>query len=156
MKCQIFYGKKNVNYRVQKSPPLVPILDQANPLHAAPSYFPKINFIIILPPSSRSSYWSLSSLLDLPPKSYMHSFRPHACYIPCLSHPPWLAHSNHIWRRVQVMKLLIMQFSPASFYFICLLSKYFPQHRALKYLVCVTPLMSETKFHTHTKLQTKL
>jgi hypothetical protein len=26
----------------------------------------------------------------------------------CLSHPPWLDHSNHTWRRVQVMKLLII------------------------------------------------
>jgi hypothetical protein len=27
------------------------------------------------------------------------------------SHPPWLDHSNYTWRRVQVMKLLIMQLS---------------------------------------------
>jgi hypothetical protein len=33
--------------------------------------------------------------------------------MPCPSHPPWLDHSNYICRRVQVMKLLIMQFSPA-------------------------------------------
>jgi hypothetical protein len=35
---------------------------------------------------------------------------PHSCYIPCSSHPPWLGHSNYTWRRVQVMKLLIMRF----------------------------------------------
>jgi hypothetical protein len=29
----------------------------------------------------------------------------------CPSHPPWLDHSNYSWRRVQVMKLLIMQFN---------------------------------------------
>jgi hypothetical protein len=29
-----------------------------------------------------------------------------------ISHPPWLDHSNYTWRRVQVMKLLVMQFSP--------------------------------------------
>jgi hypothetical protein len=34
--------------------------------------------------------------------------------MPCPSHPPWLDHSNYAWRRVQAMKLLIMQFSPAS------------------------------------------
>jgi hypothetical protein len=28
----------------------------------------------------------------------------------CPFHPPWLDHSNYTWRRVQVMKLLIMQF----------------------------------------------
>jgi hypothetical protein len=47
----------------------------------------------------------------LPPKPYMHSSSPHACHMPCPSHCPWLDHSNYIWRRVQVMKLLIMQFS---------------------------------------------
>jgi hypothetical protein len=33
-----------------------------------------------------------------------------AYYIPCPSHPSWLDHSNFIWRRVRVMKLLTMQF----------------------------------------------
>jgi hypothetical protein len=36
------------------------------------------------------------------------------CYITCPSHPPWLDHSNYTWRRVQVMKVLIMQFSTIS------------------------------------------
>jgi hypothetical protein len=30
--------------------------------------------------------------------------------MPCPSHPPWLNHSQYIWRRTQVIKLLIMQF----------------------------------------------
>jgi hypothetical protein len=34
----------------------------------------------------------------------------HSCYMPCSSHPPWLDYSNYSWRRVQVMKFLIMQF----------------------------------------------
>jgi hypothetical protein len=46
----------------------------------------------------------------------MHSSSPHECYIPCPSHPPWLDHSNYIWRRVIVMKLLIMLLSPTSYY----------------------------------------
>jgi hypothetical protein len=48
--------------------------------------------------------------------------------MPCTSHPSWLDHSNYTWRRVQVMKLLIMQFSPTSCHFISLWSKYSPQH----------------------------
>jgi hypothetical protein len=36
----------------------------------------------------------------------------HSCYIPFPSHPPRLHHSNYTWRRVQVMKPLIMQFKP--------------------------------------------
>jgi hypothetical protein len=27
--------------------------------------------------------------------------------MPCLSHPPWLDHSNYTWTKVQAMKLLI-------------------------------------------------
>jgi hypothetical protein len=34
--------------------------------------------------------------------------------MPCPSHSPWLEHSNYTWRRVQVMKLLIMLFTPTS------------------------------------------
>jgi hypothetical protein len=37
------------------------------------------------------------------------------------------------WRRAQVMKLLIMQFSPISRHFISLRSKYSPQHPVLKH-----------------------
>jgi hypothetical protein len=42
-------------------------------------------------------------------------------------------HSNYTRRRVQVMKLLIMQFSPTSCHFIPLRSKYSPQHPVLKH-----------------------
>jgi hypothetical protein len=44
--------------------------------------------------------------------------------MPCPSHTPWLDHSNYTWRRVQVMKLLIMQLSPTSRHFISPQSKY--------------------------------
>jgi hypothetical protein len=47
--------------------------------------------------------------------------------MPRPSHPPWLDHPNYTWRRVQVMKLLIMLFSATSCHFISLRSKYSPQ-----------------------------
>jgi hypothetical protein len=56
--------------------------------------------------------------------------------MPCPSHPPWLDHSNYTWRALQVMKFLIMHFSPTSYHFIALRSKCSPQ----------TPLMSESKY----------
>jgi hypothetical protein len=38
------------------------------------------------------------------------------------SHPPWFYHPNTSWWIVQIMKLLIMQPSPASRYFLALRS----------------------------------
>jgi hypothetical protein len=41
-----------VHYRIHKSPSLLPILRQINPIHVSASYISKIHFNIILPPTS--------------------------------------------------------------------------------------------------------
>jgi hypothetical protein len=97
-----------VHHRVHKSPPLVPILSQIDPVHTTPSYLTKIYFNIVRPPTSWSSYLFLSFWL---PHQYSTCIPhlPHSCYMPCSSHSPWLDHSNYVWQWVQVMKHLIIQ-----------------------------------------------
>jgi hypothetical protein len=41
----------------------------------------------------------------------MHVLPPHSPYMPRATHPPWSDQSNNIWWRLQIMKLLITQFS---------------------------------------------
>jgi hypothetical protein len=50
---------------------------------------------------------------------------------PCL--PPSFDHPNNIWSSVQVMKLLVIQSSPASCHFLPFRYKHSPQHPVLKY-----------------------
>jgi hypothetical protein len=45
----------NINYRVHKSPPLTPILNQINSVHTTPYYLSKIHINIINPPKAWSS-----------------------------------------------------------------------------------------------------
>jgi hypothetical protein len=79
-------------------------------------------------PTSPRSILILSKPISVP-------LRPHLCYMTSPSHPLWLDYSNYTWQRVQIMKLLVMKFSPFSRHLIPLWSKY-------------PPLMSDPKFHT--------
>jgi hypothetical protein len=61
------------------------------------------------------------------PTEILYSFS-HACYMLHSPHLPWFDRPNNIWRSMLVMKLLIMQYSPASCHFLSIRSKYSPQH----------------------------
>jgi hypothetical protein len=79
----------------------------------------------------------------------------HACYTTHQSHPPLFDLPNNIWWSVQVMKLLIMQSSPASRHFLPLRSKYSSLSPSQRPSVCVFHLVWETKLHTVMEQQVK-
>jgi hypothetical protein len=66
------------------------------------------------------------------PTKTLHALVPHVYYMPCPFHTPWLDQSNDI-SLLRVMKLLIMEPTPPSYYFIPLNATYSPQHSVLKH-----------------------
>jgi hypothetical protein len=89
------------------------ILSQTNSVHISPSRLSKIHPNIIHPPTFWFSYRPLSFCLFLQ-QCICVSLLPHLCYLSHPSHPPRLDYFNCIWRKVQIRKLLVMQFSPLS------------------------------------------
>jgi hypothetical protein len=57
----------------------------------------------------------------------------HAYYMSSPTHYSWLDHHNNIWREVQIMTLLMTQFSAAPYHFLPLRSKYSTQHLVLEH-----------------------
>jgi hypothetical protein len=53
--------------------------------------------------------------------------------MPCPTLSLWLDDYIYVWRRVNIMKRLIMQFPPTSYYLIHFLPKYSLQHSLPKY-----------------------
>ena len=97
----------NVNYRINKCPPTVPILIQLDPVHTATSHLLKIHISIILPSTTESSKWSLT--LTFPHQNPVHTFPvPYTFYMPRLTHSSLFYHPNNIGWAVQIIKLLIM------------------------------------------------
>ena len=113
--------------------------DQSSP--CPPFHFLNIHLNIILPSTPWSSKWSrlfpscfLTKTLCTPLLSLPHTF-----YMPRLFHSRF-DHPNITWWKVQIVKLLTMQFSPLHSYLVPPRPKYSPQHPNLKHGHSVTRL----------------
>jgi hypothetical protein len=106
-----------VHQRIHKSLPPVPILSQLDPIYTPPANLPKFHSDPILP-STPWSKWSLSFWL-----SHQNPLLSHACHMSHPPHSPLFDLPNNIWGGVQNMKLLIVQLSPFTCYFIPLWCK---------------------------------
>jgi hypothetical protein len=88
-------------------------LSWASPIQSIPpkSHSLKIHLNIIFPPTPGSPQWSLS--LEFPHQNPIHtSLLPHPRYMLRPSHSSWIYHPHNIWSGVQIMKLLILKYSP--------------------------------------------
>jgi hypothetical protein len=136
--------KPKVPHLAYKSPSLVPIRSQINPVHTTPSGLSKIHFIVVHPPTSWSSGFSTNIV-------YSFLFSPFVLHALPISSSSTLSFWLYLANRtsyeaphyVVFFNLLSLQLLP---------SKYSPQHPVLKH----PQSASETKFRTDTEPQAKL
>jgi hypothetical protein len=106
-------------------PTTFPVLSHIDPVHALASHFLNIHLNIILPYMPGSYKWSLSLRFSHQNLVYTSTV-PHTCYMPCPHNLSQFDHLNNIHWEVQIIKLLIMLFSPFPCYLIPLRPNYSP------------------------------
>jgi len=111
-------------------------LSWARWIQSSPSHLISLTSILIL--SSQLHLCLSSDLfhLDFSTKNWYIFLICLACYMSSPYHGPWCNHPNNIWWSVQVMKFLIMQYSPSSRHFLLLGSRCPPQHPVLRGQKC--------------------
>jgi hypothetical protein len=96
------------HYNIHKYHAINPILSQIKPVHSVTSYLLKLNLNVILPSTPRFSHWSLTLMFSH--QTFEWTSDASMC-VECLAHFILL---NHALCKVQVMKLIITQFSLLS------------------------------------------
>jgi hypothetical protein len=109
-----------VHCRIHKCPQPDSILN--NPIQSIPPHLTSWRYILIL--SSHLHLGLPSGLFPscFPTKTLYTTPPPHPSYMPRPSHSSWFYHPHNSGWGVQVMKLLIMKFSPLSCYLVPLMT----------------------------------
>jgi hypothetical protein len=123
--------------RVHKTPSLVPILSQINPVHA-PFYLMKSHFLIILPSMRRTSKCLFPSVLPHQ-NFYATNLFPRTYHIPRPSHSYRFDHTKNISWGVKIMKLVITQFPPVPFH---LVPFWLPPHSSILHSTLFSNILS--------------
>jgi hypothetical protein len=107
-------------------------LSWIRPIQSIPHHPISPRAILMLSTTHVLAFLVVTFLPAFPQITYMHSSSPLSCYVPFPSHSPRFDHSNYAWRWVQVMKLLVLKYSPLSCDIFPVRSEYSPQHLVLK------------------------
>jgi hypothetical protein len=128
-----FYGTRRFNTEFTRTLHLS--LSWATPIQSTSPHPTSTRSILILSNHLRLGLPSGSFPQAFLPTTYTRSSSPHSCYMPRPSHPLLLSYSKNTWRRVQIMKLFIMQFYYYYYYYYYYYIKTFPIFNSYKYKI---------------------